>query len=222
MRILKHECMDCAKKHLASAMVLEGVHQLGHLCCALNHSGIEAVNEQINNWWNNKPVIIEPIINNLKLDDEFQGYARRGVRYSHSIQECLAIAPIIAIEISQGYKTEEYIVALLGNLSIAGDFASTIDIDFGNKIRNLRLDIFPNNHSITGISERLIKELFNLSEECLRLNGKVKIKPMKLVNYKGATGTISKVKKSGCGGCGKKGIVNKNAKINKNHKQERP
>ena len=220
MKILEHDCMNCARKHLASASVSVGVHQLGHLCCALDHSGIEKINEQINNWWNENPVDVSDIIKGLNLDDGFNGFVRRGLSFRHTVQESLAVAVIIAVEISQGYNAEDYRTALLGHLSVAGNFSATLDIEFSNIIRGIRLTLFPDNKNMKDIDEKTIEDLFLLADECLLRFKKIKIVPRKLINYAGTIGRMIKPKlkeknlkeknlktvtaKRSCGGCGRK------------------
>jgi hypothetical protein len=183
-RILKHECMNCTLKHLATARELlyrkdDMIMVLGHLACAYNHSGIKAIDTLLNNYQNLNPADITPVIGKLNLEQEFVACQRSEQSSDLQCIEYLAISAVIAIEIATGYSTEEYHMALLGNLSIAQDLAVLKNAELANRIRGIRLWLYPDGVRVAKfrqIDVALIKDMaeqnFTIPEQPKQVNHK--------------------------------------------------
>ena len=193
-RILKHECMNCTVKHLSIVSELlkrkdDMVMILGHLACAYNHSGIRAIDKLINDYRVIEPKDIAPILERIDLEQEFEISVRSEKDTTQQCIEYLAIASVIAMEIATGYNNIEYHTALLGNLSIAQDLAVLKNAELANRIRGMRLWLYPDGVRIAKFREIDV----------------ALIKDMARLNY--SVEPQQHLKGKPCRGCGKKNLV---------------
>lgn len=171
VRILEHECLNCTRKHLATVRELlyrkdDMIMVLGHLACAYNHSGIKAIDTLITNYKDLSPEDVLPILKNMDLKQPFEISTRSKASSEEQCVEYLAIAAVIAMEIQTGYNTEEYHAALLGNLSIAQDLSVLTNVELANRIRGIRLWLYPDGVRIAhlrDIDTALIKDMARLN-----------------------------------------------------------
>lgn len=171
VRILEHECLNCTRKHLATVRELlyrkdDMIMVLGHLACAYNHSGIKAIDTLITNYKDLSPEDVLPILKNMDLKQPFEISTRSKASSEDQCIEYLAIAAVIAMEIQTGYNTEEYHAALLGNLAVAQDLAVLTNVALANRIRGIRIWLYPNGVRIAhfrDIDTALIKDMAKLN-----------------------------------------------------------
>lgn len=170
-RILDHDCIDCTVKHLVAAQTLlqrdeDVIMILGHLACAFNHSGIPAIDDLLNRYSSIKAEDVEAVIKDIKPGQPFRETERSMKTPGYLCIEYLAIAVVVAMEIMTGYNTEEYHTALMGNLTVAQDWATLKNIDVANRIRDFRLLLYPKGPRIINISPiniTVLKALANVN-----------------------------------------------------------